>query len=51
MKEEIVYLGFVISTNRLKVNHNNLKYISTNRLKMDPNNLKYILDWPTPRDV
>lgn len=36
MKEELVYLGFVISTDGLK---------------MDPKKVKAILDWPTPKNV
>ena len=36
MKEEIVYLGFVISTDGLK---------------MDPEKVKEILEWPTPKNV
>jgi hypothetical protein len=36
MQEEIVYLGFVISTDGLR---------------MDPEKVKEILEWPTPEDV
>ena len=36
MQEEIVYLGFVISANGLK---------------MDPNKVKSILEWPTPKNM
>ena len=36
MQEEIVYLGFVISANGLK---------------MDPEKVKEILEWPTPENV
>ena len=36
MQEEIVYLGFVISTDGLK---------------MDPEKVKAILEWPTPKNV
>ena len=36
MKEEIIYLGFVISTNGLK---------------MDPEKVKAILEWPTLENV
>ena len=36
MQEEIVYLGFVISANGLK---------------MDPEKVKAILEWPTPENV
>ena len=36
MQEEIVYLGFVISTDGLK---------------MDPEKVKAILEWPTPENV
>ena len=36
MQEEIVYLGFVISANSLK---------------MDPEKVKEILEWPTPKNV
>ena len=36
MQEEIVYLGFVISADGLK---------------MDPEKFKAILEWPTPKDV
>jgi hypothetical protein len=33
-KEELIYLGFVVSKEGLK---------------MDPDKVKYILDWPTPK--
>ena len=36
VKKELVYLGFIISVEGLK---------------MDPENLKAILEWPTPRSV
>ena len=36
MQEEIVYLGFVISADGLK---------------MDPEKVKAILEWPTPENV
>ena len=36
MQEEIVYLGFLISANGLK---------------MDPEKVKVILEWPTPENV
>ena len=36
MQEEIVYLGFVILANGLK---------------MDPEKVKAILEWPTPQNV
>ena len=36
MQEEIVYLGF---------------FISVDGLKMDPENVKAILEWPTPENV
>ena len=36
MQEEIMYLGFVISTDGLK---------------MDPEKVKAILEWPTPENV
>lgn len=36
MKEEIVYLGFIISADGLK---------------MDPKKVRVILDWPTPENV
>ena len=36
MQEKIVYLGFVISANSLR---------------MDPKKVKEILEWPTPRNV
>ena len=36
MQEEIVYLGFVISADGLK---------------MDPEKAKTILEWPTPKNV
>ena len=36
MKEELVYLGF---------------FVSTEGLKMDPKKVKAILEWPSPRNV
>ena len=36
MQEEIVYLGFVISADGLK---------------MDPEKVKEILEWPTPKNI
>ena len=36
MQEEIMYLGFVISADGLK---------------MDPNKVKAFLEWPTPKNV
>jgi hypothetical protein len=36
MKKELIYLGFVISSNELN---------------MDPNKLKEIKEWPSPRNI
>jgi len=36
MKEELVYLGFVVSANGLK---------------MDPEKIKAIMEWPPPKSV